>query len=178
MMAQEMLIHPKPSESDDYIRTSENCEFCMSVMLVWHSEGVTCLHCSGVSSNVYHTDHSAIPSDNTPEKNKTHREIIHEITTQVGVSKNIIDRSIQLFISAKIKFKSKSIADLTLISIFQSYCEHRKFISFYRLKEYYFTSSNISALNDLFHKLISCGIFTITPPFTYLEISSGLFSYF
>ena len=177
-MAQEMLIHPQPSESDDYMGTSENCEFCMSVMLVWHSEGVTCLHCSRVSSNVYHTNHSTIPCDNTPEQIKSHKEIIHEITSRVGVSKNIIDRSVQLFILAKIKFKAKSIADLTLISIFQSYCEHRKFISFYRLKEYYFTPSNISGLNDLFHKLISCGVFTITKPFTYSEISNGLFSYF
>ena len=152
MMAQEMLIHPQPSESDDYMKTSEKCEFCMSVMLVWHSEGVTCLHCSRVSLNVYHTNHSTIPCDYTPEQIKSHKEIIHEITSRVGVSKNIIDRSVQLFILAKIKFKAKSIADLTLISIFQSYCEHRKFISFYRLKEYYFTPSNISGLNDLFHK--------------------------
>ena len=127
-MAQEILIHPQPSESDDYMGTSENWEFCMSVMLVWHSEGVTCLLCSRVSSNVYHTNHSTIPCDNTPEQIKSHKEIIHEITSRVGVSKNIIDRSVQLFI----------LADLTLISIFQSYCEQIEGVLFYTIKYLWF----------------------------------------
>ena len=181
MMAQEMSVCSSQSSSGDYTSVnfeSEKCVFCMSVMLVYHSEGVTCLECSRVGSGVFHVEQRNTVPRQVPEQIKSHEEILTEITARIGISGNVVDRSIRLFILAKKKFKSKSIADLVLISIFQSYCEKRIFISFYRLKEFYYTPSSISFLNDLFHNLISNYIFPITPPFTYSEISNSLFSYF
>jgi hypothetical protein len=180
-MIQEMLVYSNQSVSGDHTSSNsecEKCEFCMSITLIHHNEGVTCLECSRVGSNVFHIEQRNTVSQRIPEQIKSHEEILSEITERIGISGNIVDRSIHLFILAKKKFKSKSIADLVLISIFQSYCEKRMFISFYRLKEYYYTQSSISVLNDLFHNLISNCIFPITPSFTYSEISDSLFSYF
>ena len=180
-MIPEMLVYSNQSVSDDHTLSSygcEKCEFCMSITLIHHNEGVTCLECSRVSSNVFHIEHKNRVPQQIREQIKSHEEIMSEIKERIGISGNIVDRSIHLFTLAKKKFKSKSIVDLVLISILQSYFEQRIFISFYRLKEYYYTPSSISVLNDLFHNLTSNSIFLITPSFTYSEISDSLFSYF
>ena len=156
----------------------ELCEYSDSPQLIQHSEGFTCLECSRVTLGVYHTDtiepshHNNLPYHKYPE------EILSEITCRVGISQCVKDRTIQLFLLAKNRFKTKSNIDLILISIYQSYCERRIFISFYRLKEYYYTQSSISILNNLHFNLTSKQIFKFTPSFSLTEISDSLFSYF
>ena len=156
----------------------EVCEYCGSPRLIQHSEGFTCLECSRVTLGVYHTDtiesshHNNIPYHKYPE------EILSEIMCRVGIPECVKDRTIQLFLLAKNRFKTKSNVDLILISIYQSYCERRIFISFYRLKEYYYTQSTISILNNLHFNLTSKQIFKFTPSFSLTEISDSLFSYF
>ena len=129
---------------------SEKCDFCGSVILIHHSEGVTCSECSRVSSCVLQPQTVVTTCSLNFEKIKSCEEVIKELTNRVGVSEHIIDRSIVLLSMVKQIFKSKSIGDLVLICVYQAYREKRVFISFYRLKEYYFTNSSISTLNDLF----------------------------
>ena len=157
---------------------SEKCDFCGSVILIHHSEGVTCSECSRVSSCVLQPQTVVTTCSLNFEKIKSCEEVIKELTNRVGISEHIIDRSIVLLGEVKQIFKSKSIGDLVLICVYQAYREKRIFISFYRLKEYYFTNSSISMLNDLFYKLTSTNIFSMTQPYTYTEIIESLTSYF
>ena len=157
---------------------SEKCDFCGSVMLIHHNEGVTCSECSRVSSSEPQPQSVVTTCPLNFEKIKSCEEVIKELTNRVGISEHIIDRSIILLGKVKQIFKSKSIGDLVLICVYQAYREKRIFISFYRLKEYYFTNSSISTLNDLFYNLISNNIFSMTQPYTYAEIIESLTSYF
>lgn len=157
---------------------SEKCDFCGSVTLIYHSEGITCSECSRVSTCMTHPQTAVTSYSLDYRKIRSCEEVINELTNRVGVPEYIIDRSIVLLGKVKQIFKSKSIGDLVLICVYQAYREKRIFISFYRLKEYYFTNSSISTLNDLFYKLTSTNIFSITQPYTYLEIIESLTSYF
>ena len=157
---------------------SEKCDFCGSVVLIYHSEGVTCSECSRVSSCILQAQTVVTTCPLNFEKIKSCEEVIKELTNRVGVPEHIIDRSIVLLGEVKQIFKSKSIGDLVLICVYQAYREKRIFISFYRLKEYYFTSSSISVLNDLFYKLTSTNVFSMTQSYTYVEIIESLTSYF
>ena len=157
---------------------SEKCDFCGSVMLIFHSEGVTCSECSRVTTCMTYPLSAVTSCSPDYRKIRSCEEVIKEITNRVGISEHIIDRSLVLLGVVKQIFKSKSIGDLVLICVYQAYREKRVFISFYRLKEYYPTNSSISTLNDLFYKLTSSNIFIITQPYTYLEITESLTSYF
>ena len=156
----------------------EICEYCSSPALIQHSEGFTCLDCSRATLGVYHSDtieplhHNNLPFHKYPE------EILSEITCYIGISQRVKDRTIQLFLIAKNSFKTKSKIDLILIRIYQSYCKCRIFISFYRLKEFYFSQSKISMLNNLQFNLIFKNISKFTPSFSLTEISDSLFLYF
>ena len=46
----------------------KKCEFCMSITLIHHNEGVTCLECSRVSSNVFHIEHKNRVPQQIPEQ--------------------------------------------------------------------------------------------------------------
>ena len=140
----------------------EKCDFFGSVMLIHHSKGVTCSECSCVTACVTQPQPVVTTCSLNFEKIKSCEEVINEIKNRVGVSEHIIDRSIVLLNKVKQIFKSKSIGDLVLICVYQAYREKLIFISFCRLKEYYFTNSSISTLNDLFYKLTSINIFSIT----------------
>ena len=137
----------------------EICEYCSSPALIQHSEGFTCLDCSRATLGVYHTDTIELSHDNNLPYHKYPEEILSEITCRVGISQCVKDRTIQLFLLAKNRFKTKSNIDLILISIYQSYRERRIFISFYRLKEYYYTQSSISILNLILLLVILCLFF-------------------
>ncbi len=156
----------------------ENCEFCGSVMLIFHSEGITCSECSRVARCVTHPQPTIMSYPPEYRNLQSCEQVIKEITNRIGISKHIIDRCFVLLSDVKQIFKSKSIGDLVLVCMFQAYREKRVFISFYRLREYYPTSSSISILNDLFHKLTSSNVFILTQPYTYSEITEGLVSYF
>ena len=156
----------------------EKCDFCGSVMLIHHNEGVTCYECSRVSFSNLQPQSVVTKRPLNFEKIKSCEEVIKEITNRIGISECVIDRTIILLGEVKQIFKSKSIGDLVLICMYQAYREKRMFISFYRLKEYYSTSSSVSTLNNLFHNLISSNIFDITQPYTFVEIVESLTAYF
>ena len=157
---------------------SEKGDFCGSVMLIFHSEGVTCSECFRVASCMTYPQPPTTSYPCDYQKIRSCEEVMQEITNRVGISEHIVDRSLVLLGVVKQIFKSKSIGDLVLICVYQAYREKRVFISFHRLKEYYPTNSSISTLNDLFYKLTSSNIFIITQPYTYLEITESLTSYF
>ena len=165
-------------ESVKMYQDNEKCDFCGSVMLISHSEGVTCSDCSRVGGCMTYPQPHTTPLLRDYQNIKSCEEVIQEITNRVGISEYIVDRSLVLLGVVKQIFKSKSIGDLVLICVYQAYREKRLFISFYRLREYYPTNSSISTLNNLFYKLTSSKIFSITQPYTYLEIIESLASYF
>ena len=100
---------------------SEKCEFCGSVMLIFHSEGVTCSECSRVATCMTHPQSTVTSYSPDYRKIRSCEQVIKEITNRVGISEHIIDRSVVLLGVVKQIFKSKSIGDLVLICVYQAY---------------------------------------------------------
>ena len=94
-------------ESVKMYQDNEKCDFCGSVMLISHSEGVTCSDCSRVAGCMTYTQPPTTSYPRDYQKIKSCEEVIHEITNRVGISEHIVDRSLVLLGAVKQIFKSK-----------------------------------------------------------------------
>ena len=64
----------------------EKCDFCGSVMLIHHNEGVTCCECSRVSSSNLQPQSVVTKRPLNFEKIKSCEEVIKEISNRIGIS--------------------------------------------------------------------------------------------
>ena len=157
---------------------SEQCEYCHSMELLEHSEGVTCSNCSRLSRIPRHITPAFEMCYNIVPQYDYANDIFSEIDCRTGIPASIRNRANHLFHKVKNIFKTTSNIDIILIAILQSYNEKRIFISFFRLREFYITQASDSTLNNLHFKMVSRNIFKYTPSFNVNEIMDAIFSHF
>ena len=156
----------------------ERCNFCRSINLIEHTEGVTCGDCARVSEEPYFGFEPVIKRDSySSEKIDIHPELA-EIVSRMGIPSPIVTRIEYLSTIVKSYFRTTSGIDLILISIYQAYLEHRTFISIAKLKYFYPTKSSTTVLNNLHFKIVEKQIFKATSLFSKCEIISSIVEYF